>query len=86
MKVIEYDPIHEWHIKRGVFKPSTMQVTEHGTIWTPYKMEMMKSDFKPVVRNVRSNDLYFTKVKINLQILERGKSGIVTEESTKKNI
>lgn len=31
------DPIHEWHIKRGVFKPSTMQVTEHGTIWTPYK-------------------------------------------------
>lgn len=31
------DPIHEWHVKRGVFKPSTMQITEQGRIWTPYK-------------------------------------------------
>lgn len=31
------DPIHEWHVNRGVFKASTMQVTEYGTIWTPYK-------------------------------------------------
>lgn len=31
------DPVHEWQVKRGVFKPATMHVTENGNIWTPYK-------------------------------------------------
>ena len=31
------DPIHEWHVKRGVFKPAKTYVSEQGRMWTPYK-------------------------------------------------
>ena len=44
----------------------------------------MKSDFKPVVRNVRSNDLYFYEGENKFTNIRTGKSGIVTEESARK--
>lgn len=31
------DPVYEWHVNRGVYKPANMYVTEGAKLWTPYK-------------------------------------------------
>lgn len=31
------DPVYEWHVKRGVYKPATMYVSEQSKLWSPYK-------------------------------------------------
>ena len=31
------DPIYEWHVKRGVYRPATMFIGEQGRMWSPYK-------------------------------------------------
>ena len=44
----------------------------------------MKSDFKPVVRNYRSNDLYFYNGENSFTNIRTGKSGTVTDEAARK--
>lgn len=45
---------------------------------------MTQSDFKPVVRNVRSNDLYFYEGENIFTNIRTGKSGTVTDEAARK--
>lgn len=44
----------------------------------------MKSDFKPVVRNVRSNDLYFYEGENKFTNIRTGNSGIVSDDAASK--
>lgn len=31
------DPVYEWHVKRGCYKPATMYISEQSRLWQPYK-------------------------------------------------
>lgn len=38
------DPVYEWHVKRGVYKPSIIYVGEQGKMWLPYKNDNNDTD------------------------------------------
>ena len=47
-------------------------------------MEMMKLDFNPVVRNIRSNDLYFYEGGNKFKNIRTDKSGEVSDDAARK--